>query len=67
MSTPSHQLIREAEAAAYLSMNASTLRQWRYKSRGPAYHKLGARVLYRVSELEAFVEQSKIACHGSGS
>ena len=38
-------LLREEDVAQYLGMKSSTLRQWRSRSQGPAYHKFGARVL----------------------
>ena len=50
-------LLREAEAAAFLRLAPGTLRQWRYKSQGPAYQKVGARVTYRFSELVRFVDR----------
>ena len=54
-------LLREEDAAQYLGMKSSTLRQWRSRSQGPAYHKFGARVLYRMSDLEDFIERSRIS------
>jgi hypothetical protein len=31
-----------------------TLEQWRWQGRGPRYLKIGGRVVYRVSDIEAF-------------
>ena len=61
MSQPTDPLMQEAEAAQYLGMKSSTLRQWRYQARGPAYHKFGSRVFYRVSDIERFMEQSRVS------
>jgi hypothetical protein len=45
-----------AEAANWLNVNAQTLRVWRYRGGGPAYHKFGSgpggRVLYRIRDIE---------------
>jgi predicted site-specific integrase-resolvase len=31
-----------------------TLEQWRWQGRGPRYVKVGSRVIYRLSDIEAF-------------
>jgi len=31
-----------------------TLEQWRWQGRGPRYLKVGAHVIYRLSDIEAF-------------
>lgn len=31
-----------------------TLEQWRWQGRGPRYLKIGGRVIYRLSDIEAF-------------
>lgn len=49
-------LLNEHEAAKYLGMSVMTMRDWRNKSRGPVYVKLGTAVRYRASDLKAFVE-----------
>lgn len=46
------------EAARYLGLGVRTLDHWRCRGVGPKYLKLGARVLYPQSELDAF----KAAC-----
>lgn len=43
------------EAAAYLRTTTGTLSQWRLHNRGPAFHRLGAKILYRLEDLESFV------------
>ena len=58
MSAANHttRLLNEPEAAAYLGLAPRTLQSWRVRGRGPAYIKAGARVLYRVIDLERWVE-----------
>lgn len=46
-------------AAEYLGLSERTLERWRVEGKGPAYRKLGKRVLYGESDLSAFVEQAK--------
>ena len=36
------------------------LAQWRHKSRGPAYYKLGRKVIYRGSDLNAWAEAKRV-------
>ncbi len=51
---------KEEPAAAYLGMKVSTLRQWRFLSRGPRYLKIGRSVRYRQEDLDAFLEKSAV-------
>lgn len=37
-------------------LTLGTLAQWRYRQVGPPYRKLGARVVYPIDELDAWVE-----------
>jgi excisionase family DNA binding protein len=53
------QLLTIDEAAAYLRQPVKTLRNWRSEGRGPASMKLGRRVLYDKTDLDAWVEQRK--------
>lgn len=48
--------LSNAEAAEYLGVRPSTLNDWRSTGRGPAYLKIGSRVLYRVRDLDEFLE-----------
>jgi hypothetical protein len=47
-------------AAAYLGVKASTLRQWRFHSKGPAYLKIGRNVRYLQDHLDEFREKSTV-------
>lgn len=44
-----------AEVEQKYGILESTLNQWRYKGKGPAYFKLGRKVRYAVSEIEEWV------------
>lgn len=35
------------------------LAQWRYKGIGPAYYKLGRKIVYRGADLNAWVESNR--------
>jgi hypothetical protein len=35
-------------------LSPRTLEQWRWQGRGPRYLKIGGRVVYRISDVEAF-------------
>jgi len=43
--------LRTAEAARFLSLSPRTLEKHRIYGTGPAYRKIGARVVYAVSDL----------------
>ena len=48
------ELLTRPEAAADLRLDIKTMDNWRCAGRGPGFLKLGGRVLYPRSELEAF-------------
>lgn len=45
------RILNEAEAARYLGISRSWLRQLRQKGGGPAYHRLGRRVGFALEDL----------------
>ncbi len=45
----------EKKAAEILGLAVQTLRNFRHIGRGPVYHKIGTRVIYRRDDLEAFL------------
>ena len=49
-------LLTTPEASAFLRLQPQTLRVWRHKGGGPAYVKIGNRVCYRRSVLEAWLD-----------
>jgi len=36
------------------------LAQWRHKSMGPAFYRLGRKIIYRCSDLNAWAEASRV-------
>ena len=47
----------DVEAAKYLGLNsAQTLRNWRFLGKGPAYCRLGRRIVYRQEDLDRFLK-----------
>jgi hypothetical protein len=56
---PSNRLLLESEAAAHLRVSKSFLAKKRCAGGGPAFVKIGRRVLYRLSDLEEFTERGK--------
>jgi hypothetical protein len=49
------ELIPDAEAAEILGQKPDTLAVWRCKGTGPAFYKVGRRVFYTRSDINAFV------------
>jgi predicted DNA-binding transcriptional regulator AlpA len=47
--------LRTPEAAEYCSSSASTFEKLRLSGGGPAYSKIGRRVVYRVEDLDAWL------------
>lgn len=48
--------LRTAEAARYLSLSPRTLEKHRTYGTGPAYRKIGGRVVYAVADLKAWAD-----------
>ena len=53
-------LIDEHEAARRLGLSVATMRRRRLLRQPPAWVKLGSRVLYRISDLDAFIERNVV-------
>ncbi len=54
----------EVDAASYVGAKPSTLRAWRVRGRGPRYYKIGGKVFYKETDLDAWIEGQ---AHGSTS
>ena len=54
------RFLRTKEAAEFLSLSARTLEKHRTYGTGPAYRKLGGRVIYAVDELEAWAARGVV-------
>ena len=46
--------LNQKELARRWGISHRTLERWRYGGQGPAFLKLGGRVLYRLADIEAF-------------
>ncbi|MEP9374788.1 helix-turn-helix domain-containing protein [Mesorhizobium sp. KR1-2] len=49
--------IPQRKAAEHLGISVSTLLRWRARGQGPKGFKIGGRVKYRLSELNAFISR----------
>ena len=54
------EYVNESVAAQYLGLSVATLRKWRANGDGPAWHKFGRAVRYRISDLDAFAEDARV-------
>lgn len=50
--SPTH--LNQAELAARLKISPRTLERWRWAGEGPAFLKIGGRVIYRLEDVEAY-------------
>lgn len=60
-------LFSEAEAAAYLHQQPRTLRLWRAARGLPHFKPTSKVVLYRRADLDAWLEQTRVAMIGGQS
>ena len=59
--TPSSQFLNESSAAKYLGISVKSLQRWRFERRGPAYSKVGGKMVrYSIEDLNQFFEQSRV-------
>ncbi len=49
-----------SQAAEYLGVCGPTLILWRQERRGPRYAKLGKRVVYRLQDLEGWMDKNMV-------
>ncbi|CAH0497812.1 AlpA family transcriptional regulator [Novosphingobium sp. CECT 9465] len=52
--------LRTKEAAAFLSLSPRTLEKHRTYGTGPAYKKLGGRVVYSIDDLQHWAERGAV-------
>jgi len=50
----------DREAAEYLGVSVQTMRNWRHIQKGPVYHKIERRVIYRAEDLKAFLDKNRV-------
>jgi hypothetical protein len=53
-------LHHDKAAAEYLGVKPKSLANWRSEGRGPAYLKIGGRVLYEIEELKRFRDACRV-------
>ncbi len=46
--------LNQIDLANRWAMSERTLERWRYEGRGPAFLKIGGRVLYRLKDVEGY-------------
>lgn len=46
--------LNQTELAAHWTISARTLERWRWTGEGPAFLKIGGRVVYRLEDVEAY-------------
>ena len=56
--TPTADLMTLAETAAYLNMSEKSLRWMRHTGNAPRAGKIGARVVFRRSDVDAWIEKA---------
>lgn len=52
-----HRLLRTNEAADWLGLSGRTLEKHRTFGTGPAYRKIGGRVVYAMDDLQAWADR----------
>lgn len=50
-------LYTPSQAAEHLHISEMTLRKWRWEGKGPHFIKMGRKVLYRQSDMVAYIEK----------
>jgi excisionase family DNA binding protein len=50
-------LLTSSQVSQYLRVPASTLANWRYQGRGPAFVRLGGHVRYRASDVTEWIDR----------
>jgi excisionase family DNA binding protein len=57
------KLLNTKEAAEYLNVSVHTLIAWRNNKNGnpgPAFHRMGLKVRYKVADLEEWIESCRV-------
>jgi predicted DNA-binding transcriptional regulator AlpA len=52
-----HRLLRTSEAAGWLGLSGRTLEKHRTFGTGPAYRKIGGRVVYALADLQTWADR----------
>jgi hypothetical protein len=57
--TESRRLLPPSDIAGSLGVEINTLAKWRCRGEGPAYLKIGSRIMYEQSALDAWLESRR--------
>ncbi|WP_292649198.1 helix-turn-helix domain-containing protein [Nocardioides sp. NBC_00368] len=49
------------DAAVFMGIACATLKKWRGAGDGPAYVKVGSKIVYLVEDLESFLRAHRVA------
>ncbi len=56
------RLLTREEAAEFLNVKSQPLAEWASRGqKGPAYHRVGGGVRYRVSDLEKYLKKNRVS------
>jgi excisionase family DNA binding protein len=55
------RLLISSEVSQLLRVSVSTLASWRQQKRGPAFHRVGNKALYRESDVRAWLKSHRNA------
>ena len=55
------RLLMSAETARRIRVTPTTLKAWRHRRQGPPFYRYGRRVVYRASEVDAWVRAHRVA------
>jgi predicted DNA-binding transcriptional regulator AlpA len=58
--------LNEDQLAKRWKISERTLQRWRSTDKGPAFLKLGWRVVYAVSDIEAWEQQQRVMARSNG-
>lgn len=56
------KLLDQNQLAERWKLSHRTLEAWRWRRRGPAFLKLGGKVVYRLEDIEAFEASRRREC-----
>ena len=59
ISGPPKEYLSIKQAAEFIGVSRQTIDLWRMNAEGPAVHRIGARVLYSVADLRAFMADQR--------
>lgn len=60
LAAPAKEYLSVDEASDFIGVSKVLLDEWRSRGGGPAYHKMGRRVLYSVVDLRSFAAGSRV-------